>query len=60
MMLRQLRHTCITICGLVALATPLALWLAWSKAMFYLVLVFGCSAVLIIYLLFEYYPDDDF
>jgi hypothetical protein len=54
------RGALITVCGLIALGTPLLLWLAWSKAMFWLVLALGCAALLIIYALIWSSPDERF
>jgi hypothetical protein len=52
------RGVLITVCGLFALFTPLLLWLAWSKAMFWLVMAGGCTALLIIYVLIWSSPDE--
>jgi hypothetical protein len=54
------RSALITVCGLVALFTPLALWVAWSPWMFWLILACGCAALVIIYLVLEHSPDEFF
>jgi hypothetical protein len=54
------RGALITVCGLIALVTPLLLWLAWSKQTFWLVLALGCAALLIIYALIWSSPDERF
>jgi hypothetical protein len=54
------RHSCISICGLVVLATPLMLWISWSKMIFYIVLSSGGCAILIIWLLVRFAPEDYF
>jgi hypothetical protein len=52
------RGVLITVCGLIALFTPLLLWLAWSKPMFWLIIALGCAALLIIYALVWSAPDE--
>lgn len=37
----------MTICGLVALVTPLLLWVSWSKEMLKIILIMGFSAFLL-------------
>jgi hypothetical protein len=54
------RGALITVCGLFALVTPLLLWLAWSKTMFWLIMAIGCAALLIIYALIWSSPDERF
>ena len=49
----------MTVCGLIALISPVVLWTAWSKPAFYVVLAVGCGAILIIYLLVTWSPDED-
>ena len=56
----ELRSALITFCGLVALFTPLALWVAWSQWVFWLIIACGCGALVIIYLVLEYSPDEFF
>jgi hypothetical protein len=56
----RVRHSCISICGLVVLATPLMLWISWSKMIFYVVLSCGGCAILIIWLLVRFAPEDHF
>lgn len=48
----------ITACGLVALVTPLFLWVAWSPWLFWLALATGCAALLIVYVLIWSSPDE--
>jgi hypothetical protein len=55
-----MRSALITFCGLVALFTPLFLWVAWSPWMFWLGLACGCSALLIISLVLEHSRDEFF
>jgi hypothetical protein len=57
---QRLRHNCISVCGMVVLFTPLLLWIAWSKAVFYMVLASGGCAVIIIWLLVRFAPDEHF
>jgi hypothetical protein len=57
MLVRLLREALITICGLIALISPVVLWTAWSTTIFYAVLAVGCGAILIIYLLISLGPD---
>ena len=38
---------CMSVCGLVALVTPLLLWVSWSKEMLKLVLAMGFTAFLL-------------
>ncbi len=37
----------MTICGLVALVTPLLLWVSWSKEILQIVLIMGFSAFIL-------------
>ena len=60
MIVTWFREAVITICGLVALISPVVLWTAWSTTVFYAVLAAGCGAVLVIYLLIAFSPDEDF
>jgi hypothetical protein len=60
MLLSWLREAAITVCGLIALISPVVLWTAWSKTVFYAVLAAGCGSILIIYLLIALSPDEDF
>lgn len=46
-----LRDTGIIVCGLIALVTPVLLWIAWSKPVFWAVLMLGCSAILMLTIL---------
>ena len=56
--MRWLREAAITICGLIALISPVVLWTAWSTTLFYAVLALGCGSILIIYLLIRLGPED--
>jgi hypothetical protein len=60
MIVSWLREAVITICGLIALISPVVLWTAWSTTVFYAVLAAGCGAVLVIYLLIAFPADEDF
>ncbi|MEM7021051.1 MAG: hypothetical protein AAF637_00525 [Pseudomonadota bacterium] len=53
-----MRSTLITICGLIALFTPLALWLVWSQWAFWLVIAAGSASILMIYFLIWSSPDE--
>jgi hypothetical protein len=55
-----IRGILITVCGLVALLTPLLLWTAWSPRMFWLIIASGCAALLILYVLIWTSRDGDF
>jgi hypothetical protein len=54
------RGVLITVCGLIALVTPLLMCLAWSTDMFWLIMAVGCAALLIIYALILSSPDERF
>ena len=60
MIVTWLREALITICGLIALISPVVLWTAWSTTAFYAVLAAGCGAILAIYLLIALSADEDF
>ena len=47
-------------CALVALVSPLLLWISWSKAGFFIIIGTAATAVGIIYLLIWLYPEDPF
>ena len=53
----MLRDVAITVFGLIALFTPLLLWTAWSRTMFWLILAVGCGAVIAIFLLVRFSHD---
>jgi hypothetical protein len=53
-----LRNVAITVCGLIALFAPVFLWIAWDKAVFWVVLAVGCGAVLAAFLLVRLAPED--
>ena len=55
----MLRSALITVSGLVALLTPLFLWIAWSQWLFWLVIATGCAAMLIICFVIWLLPDGD-
>lgn len=57
---RRLRHGLITLLGLVTLLCPLLLWTAWSKTVFWAVLAAASGAILLIWLLLQSAPEDDF
>ena len=50
----------ITCCALVALVTPLLLWISWSKTGFFIILGTASSCVAIIWLLIWLYPEDPY
>ena len=51
------RQACLTVCGLIAMVTPLLLWIA-SKTVFCWVLTIGCTSIAIIYLLVMFSPEE--
>jgi hypothetical protein len=55
-----IRHIAITVCALVALLAPLLLWTAWSRTVFWLIIVVGCAAILAIFLLIRWWPHEKF
>ena len=59
MIVSCLRDALITTCGLIALISPVVLWTAWSTTIFFAVLAGGCGAILVIYLLIAFSPDED-
>jgi hypothetical protein len=59
MLVRWLREAVITVCGLIALISPVALWVTWSTTSFYVVLTVACSAILIVYLVIMCSPEDE-
>mgnify|MGYP004335377123 CR=1 FL=1 len=46
-MTKNRAEICMSVCGLVALVTPLLLWVSWSKEMLKLVLAMGFAAFLL-------------
>lgn len=50
----------IACCGLIALISPLLLWISWSKTGFFIIIATAGIAVGIIQLLVWLYPDDPF
>jgi hypothetical protein len=55
-----IRDLAITVCGLIALMSPLVLWTAWSRPMFWLIIVVGCGAILALVLLIRSWPHEKF
>lgn len=53
-----LRNFAITVCGLIALFSPLFLWMAWDRAVFWVVLAVGCGAVVAVFLLVRMSPEE--
>ncbi len=51
-------HRCMSACGLVALLTPLGLWVAWSKLTLGVVLLAGFSALVVFLALLWMLPGD--
>ena len=50
----------ITCCALVALVTPLLLWISWSKTGFFIIIGTTAACVGVIWLLIWLYPEDMF
>jgi hypothetical protein len=50
----------IASCALIALVSPLLLWISWSRTGFFIILATAAVAVGIIHLLVWLYPDDPF
>lgn len=55
----MLRNVAITVCGLIALFAPLLLWMAWNRAVFWIVLAVGCGAVVAVFLLVRMAPEEE-
>lgn len=55
---RGMRQDAISTLGMIALATPLMLWMAWSPLMFRIVLYGGVTAIFLIYMLIWSSPDE--
>ena len=53
------RQNAISTLGLIALISPLFLWVTWSPLSFRIVLYGSVTALLLIYLLIWSSPDDD-
>ena len=47
-------------CALIAMVTPLLLWVSWSKTGFFIIIGTAATCVSIIWLLIWLYPDDPF
>lgn len=56
---RLLREIAISVLGLIALLTPLALWVSWSTTMFSVILLIGGLAIGAIFLL-VWFSEDEF
>ena len=54
-----LRHAALTAFGLIMAATPLALWVAWSKTTFILVLAIGAAAGVLFCVLYGHEKSSD-
>ncbi len=50
----------LTTCGMIVLVTPLALWVAWTKQIFFSVLIGGIVAFLIALAVIATAPDGEF
>lgn len=50
---------CMSACGLVALLSPLGMWVAWSKLMLAVVLLTGVAAIALFLALLWLYPGDE-
>lgn len=46
-LVRRLRATGVTLCGVVMAGTPLLLWVAWSETVFFMALV-GCLLAVVL------------
>jgi hypothetical protein len=55
-----LRRIAIAVFALIALVTPLLLWVAWSRPVFWLIIAVGCGAILAIVLLLRGWPHEKF
>lgn len=55
---RALRQRCISICGVIALISPLMLWMSWSPTVFWTVLTVWITALAIIFALIWSSPDE--
>lgn len=55
-----IRRTAITVCGLIALLSLPLLWTAWSRPMFWLIIVVACTAILAMFLLIRWWPHERF
>jgi len=54
----HLREVALTVLGLIATITPLALWVAWSEPVFVFVLGSGIASVTVIWVLAGFEKDD--
>ena len=55
-----LANSLLTLCGLIVLVTPLGLWVAWTKEIFFAVLIVGIAAFFIATALIATAPNDEF
>ena len=53
-------NVCISLCGLVVLVAPLALWIAWTKMIFFSILGASFIALLVIVTIAWLTPDEPF
>ena len=53
-------NTCISVCGLIVLIAPLALWVAWTKTIFFSILGVSLTALAIIVAIAWLTPDEPF
>jgi amino acid transporter len=51
-------ETVLTICGLILILSPLALWISWTKAIFYSVLGVAGVALFVAYAMVMLTSDD--
>lgn len=55
---KGVRQAVISVLGMIALASPLLLWMAWSPLAFRIVLYGGTTAILLLYALIWSSPDE--
>lgn len=56
----RIRQGCVSLCGIIALVSPLLLWISWSKVVFYIVVSTAVISVLIVYIIVRFGPDDTY
>ena len=56
----RIRQGCVSLCGIIALVSPLLLWVTWSKLVFYIVVSTAVISVLIVYIIVTFGPDDHY
>jgi len=54
------RQGCVSFCGIIALVSPLLLWISWSKLVFYIVVSTAIISVLIVYIIVTFGPDENY